>query len=112
MPTLSGCSKYIAPTLAMTAEVVSVRPYPFAGDTLRSKSDSILVIRSGGTGAPPDAMPASEESSRLARPGDSSRRRTSVGTIAAAVTCSVSMSLTASSVSHLYIRTSLPPKPV
>ncbi len=63
----------------MTADVVSVSPYPFAGDTFDSNCVSMARIRSGGTGAPPDAMPASASRGRLARRGDSSSWRSTVG---------------------------------
>src|SRR4051794_10208099 len=67
---------------------------------------------SGGTSVAPDEMPASDGSSRPWAAAVSSSWNTVVGTPATVVTPSRSTSSTASTGSHLYMRTTLPPAAV
>ena len=66
-------------------------------------------MRSGGTGAPPDAMPARASRGSDASRGDSSSWRSTVGTIDVLVMRSCTSRSIATSTSHLYIVTSLLP---
>jgi hypothetical protein len=95
--------------LITIAEVVSVSPYPFAGATRASNCDSMRRIRSGGTGAPPDAMPAKASGGTRSSSGESSSWRSTIGTSEVLVMRSLARSSTAVSMSHLYIVTSLVP---